>query len=178
MMRFWQTGYSGVSHAKVIAEMGIGRQSAYDTYGSRQALFAKAFAMYAEERVPVIGALQADGAGLAALRRHFHGSVAFFCSHPELPACLVTRTMLEGEADVRALGTALKRELEDGFRNCLSNAARDGTLREGVSPVAAARAAALLWHGIGVEAAGGAQKQELLAAVDAVFDAWQVPSTP
>lgn len=172
MFAFWRRGFSGVSHAQVLKAMGVGRQSSYDTFGNRRSLFERAFAGYAAAREPVFAALLAQDADLRTLRRHFLSAIGFFTTHPETPACLATRTLLEGEEDVRALGAALMREMEAGFEHCLRQAGQRGQLRDGVRPVEAARAASLLWHGVGAEASGGASRDDLVAAVDSVLRGW------
>lgn len=153
--------------------MGIGRQSSYDTFGNLEQLFERAFGCYAGVREPVFAALNAPDADLSTLRRHFVSSIGYFVSHPKTPACLATRTLLEVEPAHRKMASALMRKMEAGFAHCLRGAQRSGQLREGVCIDGAARAASLLWHGIGAEASGGASVDELTAAIDAVLDGWR-----
>ncbi|VEB97618.1 Intercellular adhesion protein R [Cedecea lapagei] len=43
---FWQRGYAGVSADDLIKEMGIARQSLYDNFGSKRALYLEALRSY------------------------------------------------------------------------------------------------------------------------------------
>lgn len=43
---FWRLGYEGTSLEALLREMGIARQSLYDTFGDKRALYLKALAYY------------------------------------------------------------------------------------------------------------------------------------
>ena len=43
---FWRQGYENTSLADLIQEMGIARQSLYDTFGDKRTLYLKAMAFY------------------------------------------------------------------------------------------------------------------------------------
>lgn len=43
---FWRLGYEGTSLEALLKEMGIARQSLYDTFGDKRALYLKALAYY------------------------------------------------------------------------------------------------------------------------------------
>src|SRR6202795_2660518 len=46
---FWRLGYENTSLDVLMAEMGIARQSLYDTFGDKRALYLKALAFYRDE---------------------------------------------------------------------------------------------------------------------------------
>jgi TetR/AcrR family transcriptional regulator, transcriptional repressor for nem operon len=46
MNLFWRLGYEGTSVEALIREMGIARQSFYDTFGDKRALYLRALAFY------------------------------------------------------------------------------------------------------------------------------------
>ena len=46
---FWRLGYENASLEALIKEMGIARQSLYDTFGDKRALFLKAMAHYRDQ---------------------------------------------------------------------------------------------------------------------------------
>ena len=48
MNAFWRQGYENTSLEDLIREMGIARQSLYDTFGDKRALYLKAMAFYRE----------------------------------------------------------------------------------------------------------------------------------
>src|SRR5256885_6870086 len=45
---FWRLGYEHASTETLMREMGIARQSLYDTFGDKRALYLKAMAFYRE----------------------------------------------------------------------------------------------------------------------------------
>jgi TetR/AcrR family transcriptional regulator, transcriptional repressor for nem operon len=49
MNLFWQLGYENTSLEALMKEMGIARQSLYDTFGDKRALYLKAIAHYRDQ---------------------------------------------------------------------------------------------------------------------------------
>jgi TetR/AcrR family transcriptional regulator, transcriptional repressor for nem operon len=49
MRVFWRLGYENTSLETLIGEMGIARQSLYDTFGDKRALYLKALAYYRDQ---------------------------------------------------------------------------------------------------------------------------------
>jgi TetR/AcrR family transcriptional regulator, transcriptional repressor for nem operon len=67
---FSQKGFGATSTDDLMHAMGVGRQSMYDTFGDKRALFLKALEVYVVESVRAINAeLQTPGSPLAAIRR-------------------------------------------------------------------------------------------------------------
>jgi len=67
---FSQKGFSATSTDDLMSAMEVGRQSMYDTFGDKRALFLKALQVYVTESVRSITAeLQSPGSPLASVRR-------------------------------------------------------------------------------------------------------------
>ena len=67
---FSQKGFTATSTDDLMHAMGVGRQSMYDTFGDKRALFLKALEVYVAESVRDINVeLQTPGSPLAAVRR-------------------------------------------------------------------------------------------------------------
>ena len=67
---FSQKGFAATSTDDLMHAMGVGRQSMYDTFGDKRALFLKALEVYVAESVRDINVeLQTPGSPLAAVRR-------------------------------------------------------------------------------------------------------------
>ena len=49
MNLFWRLGYENTSLEALMKEMGIARQSLYDTFGDKRALYLKAMAHYRDQ---------------------------------------------------------------------------------------------------------------------------------
>src|SRR5712671_2817879 len=66
---FSQQGFAATSTDDLMRAMEVGRQSMYDTFGDKRALFLKALEVYVSENVRAINVeLQAPGSPLAAIR--------------------------------------------------------------------------------------------------------------
>jgi TetR/AcrR family transcriptional repressor of nem operon len=66
---FSQKGFAATSTEDLMRAMEVGRQSMYDTFGDKRALFLKALEVYVSESVRAINVeLQAPGSPLAAIR--------------------------------------------------------------------------------------------------------------
>ena len=67
---FSQKGFAATSTDDLMNAMDVGRQSMYDTFGDKRALFLKALEVYVLESVRAINVeLQTPGSPLAAVRR-------------------------------------------------------------------------------------------------------------
>ena len=67
---FSQKGFAATSTDELMRAMEVGRQSMYDTFGDKRALFLKALEVYVAESVRAINVeLQTPGSPLAAVRR-------------------------------------------------------------------------------------------------------------
>ena len=66
---FSQKGFAATSTEELMRAMQVGRQSMYDTFGDKRALFLKALEVYVSENVRTMNAeLRAPGSPLAAIR--------------------------------------------------------------------------------------------------------------
>ena len=66
---FSQQGFAGTSTDELMRVMDVGRQSMYDTFGDKRALFLRALETYVNESVNTIrDALEAPGPALAAIQ--------------------------------------------------------------------------------------------------------------
>src|SRR6202795_1445593 len=67
---FSQQGFAATSTDELMRVMNVGRQSMYDTFGDKRALFLRALEVYVAESVRAINVeLQTPGSPLAAVRR-------------------------------------------------------------------------------------------------------------
>src|SRR5277367_3156611 len=56
---FWRRGYENASLEALLGEMGIAKQSLYDTFGDKRALYLKAMALYRKRTNSALRALLA-----------------------------------------------------------------------------------------------------------------------
>jgi TetR/AcrR family transcriptional repressor of nem operon len=104
---FWDHGYVSTSLAQLQAATGLSKSSLYETYGSKRGLFERAARNYISEVMdPLLGPLEADGAGQAELVEYFLGLgrlVHATTSGVASRGCLMVTTVMElDELDAEA----------------------------------------------------------------------------
>ena len=143
---FRARGFPHTSFADLTQELGVSRQSLYDTYGDKQTLFHAALKCYLGRAIDFMRRQLADPAPVRkVLTALFDGLIAGQCSKGS-PGCLMVNSMVEltpHDAEIRALAQAHAREVEGLFASRLSAAQRKGEISKAKDPVALAR---FLYH--------------------------------
>jgi TetR/AcrR family transcriptional repressor of nem operon len=171
---FWERGYEGTSLADLETHLGLGRQSLYNAFGDKQALFLKALERYRRNVAEgAMAQLNAPSAGLDAIRAFFTSSVESLTAPGTRRACLVANTILErGSQDSDALLRCnyARAGLERAFRRALAQAKAQGDLPASLDVEATATLLVVQNYGLGVLAKSGASAGELHAAVEVLFE--------
>ncbi len=143
---FRARGFKHTSFADLTAELGVSRQSLYDTYGDKQTLYHTALKRYLDRALDGLRRKLADPAPIReVLAGMFDGMISGSCSNGS-PGCLMVNSMVEQaphDADIRALAQLHAREIEGLFASRLSAAQRQGEIAKGKDPIALAR---FLYH--------------------------------
>jgi TetR/AcrR family transcriptional repressor of nem operon len=170
---FWARGYAGTSITDLENHLHVGRQSLYDTFGDKRALFLKALERYARWNADqLVGILKAPDSGLDAVRAYFQTTVEFLTPPGQRKACLVANSILEiGQSDADVSARCLRNQamVTDGFRHALKRAVERGELAPGFDAEAGATMLMAQVYGLALLAKGGAARQELLTAVDVLL---------
>lgn len=170
---FWERGYEGTSLADLETHLGLGRQSLYNTFGDKQALFLKALDRYRRSVSDgALSVLNAPGAGLSAIRTFFKAHVDALTAPGPRRACLVANTILEcgsQDADTLVHCNHARAELERALRRALTQAKTHGELAEQVDIEATATLLVSQSYGLTILAKAGATGEELHAAVEALL---------
>jgi TetR/AcrR family transcriptional repressor of nem operon len=153
---FRARGFKHTSFEDLTRELGVSRQSLYDTYGDKNTLFHAALARYLEKARDYVGRTLDDPAPIReVLARFFEGIIGSTCSGSSSKGCLMVNTMVElapHDAEVRALSQAHARALEGKLASRLTLAQRKGEMSKSKDPVALAH---FFYHtvlGLGVAA--------------------------
>jgi AcrR family transcriptional regulator len=163
---FAQRGFEGSSAADLVEQMGIGRQSIYDTFGSKRDLYLEALRTYLAQRLhDQIEAMRSGPTAFDGLAKLLV-SAADDAAVSKSPACLGISAVCEfGRSDPEvtkiseANALALRRVLAEQVKSAQS--AGDIASDLGVNDVAASIVATLT--GIKVAARAGAPRDTLLA---------------
>ena len=143
---FRTRGFKHTSFSDLVDELGVSRQSLYDTYGDKQTLYQTALRRYLDRALSHLRRqLDTPGPVREVFARLLDGLITANCSHGS-PGCLMVNSMVElspHDADTRALATRHAREIENMFASRLSAAQRNGEIARNKDPVALAR---FLYH--------------------------------
>lgn len=143
---FRARGFKHTSFSDLVAELGVSRQSLYDTYGDKQALYHAALKRYLASGIDMIRRKLDDPAPVRELLTVlFSGMIDGQCANGS-PGCLMVNSMVElspHDADIRALAQEHAHAIESLFASRLSAAQRKGDLAKSKDPVALAR---FLYH--------------------------------
>jgi TetR/AcrR family transcriptional repressor of nem operon len=143
MQLFWLHGYRGAGLADLLTQMGISRQSLYDTFGNKRMLFIRVIQHYrASQLGQALALLERDGSPLENVR-----AVARFfeklASDPDGRGCLVANALVElgpHDPEIAALLEETLELLQRGLLRALRQARRRGELPAGKSPSAISQA--------------------------------------
>lgn len=139
---FRARGFKHTSFADLTEELGVSRQSLYDTYGDKHALYHTALKRYlarGQERMRLC--LGEDGPVREAFAAFFLGMIDAGCENGGR-GCMMVNAMVElspHDAETRALAQTHAREIEGLFASRLAAAQRAGDLAADRDPVALAR---------------------------------------
>jgi len=139
---FRERGFKHTSFADLVAELGVSRQSLYDTYGDKQTLYQTALKRYLTRALDALRRKLEDPAPVRQVFTElFERMIASNCEGKS-PGCFMVNSMVElapHDAATRALATAHAREVESLFAARLAAAQRKGEIAKGKDPVALGR---------------------------------------
>jgi TetR/AcrR family transcriptional repressor of nem operon len=140
---FWSRGYEAASIQDLVERMGINRQSLYDTFGDKHALYLQALDRYREvEGRKLFELLKRSGSVKKALRQLFQGVVEGSFCDGERRGCFVGNAMSElaGRCKETAARTCSNLAVaEDALYRALLRGKREGEIKGGRDLRAVAR---------------------------------------
>lgn len=165
---FWSKGYEATSMGDLVDALGIGRQSIYDTFGDKHALYVAALDRYRERfgGVP-IDALHGHGALKKQVRDVLRGIVDKVVASGR--SCMLVNAAAERCPTDDAVGQrfcANTLAIEDVFAKRFTEARRDGELGFKHEPRALARYFVTQILGLQIAARGGADAKTLEQSID------------
>jgi TetR/AcrR family transcriptional repressor of nem operon len=151
MELFWRNGYEATSLAELIEEMGIGRQSLYNTFGDKHSLFIEAAKHYANSSGQhLVNTLQSPGSPVGNVRKALEQVVEFLISG-KCRGCLVTNSIVElapHDDEVRELVHAMVNRVEKAIKSTLDRAVKEGEISANADTKAMARFLNTTVHGL------------------------------
>lgn len=140
---FWSRGYQAASIQHLVKNMGINRQSLYDTFGDKHALYLQTLDRYREvEGRKMLELLGRPGSVKKALQQLFQGVVEGSLGKGQRSGCFMGNAMSElaGRCKETAARTCSNMAaIEEAFYRALLRGKREGELEGQRDPRAVAR---------------------------------------
>ncbi|MDX2360868.1 MAG: TetR/AcrR family transcriptional regulator [Crocinitomicaceae bacterium] len=101
LMLFWEKGYDSTSLTDLTNELGIGKGSFYDTFGSKQELFQQALEAYRSEAFDTLDTLLVDKHNpVKGIRNFLDTHTEMMLLDPVSKGCFITNTCTGSSNDV------------------------------------------------------------------------------
>ncbi len=159
---FWRQGYTVTAIGDLTEQMGIGRQSLYDTFGDKHSLYLEALQRYCDRRLQMAReVLQADGSPLANLLKYTAKwrQEVLEGNH----GCMLVNSSTElGNDDAAArIMERVMRRLEDLMAATLERASEAGELATSAHPKQVARLMLAAANGLAAKSHLGVDPEEV-----------------
>ena len=176
MLLFWEKGFQGASMSELTAAMGINAPSLYACFGSKEALYREALALYeAGDGAELAAAIAAAPTAREAIEIYLMRSAALF-SRPDKPAgCMVVLSVVHAAGTSEDAGRALRDargEMQGVMEARLRSDIARGALPASCDPSAIAAFYATVQQGMSIRARDGASRAELEAVARGAMAAW------
>jgi TetR/AcrR family transcriptional regulator, transcriptional repressor for nem operon len=125
-------GYSGTSVSMLTEATGLGKQSLYNTFGDKEALYLKSVECATARMVQAVQRVQAAANGRLAMQIFF-GEIAMLCASKHAPerVCVVSAGLLESvdTPEVRAVLERKWNSTHELIRSSIERGQKDGSIR-------------------------------------------------
>ena len=161
---FWRNGYEATSLNDLLQEIGIGRQSLYNTFGDKHSLFVEAVEHYISQNGQLLlNQLQAPGSPVGNIRQLLEGTVEFIVGG-NCRGCLVTNSIVElapHDEEVQKIVQSMVKRVEKTLQATLDRAVEAGEISPQTDTRAMARFFNSTVHGLVVLGKSSASKSAL-----------------
>jgi AcrR family transcriptional regulator len=173
---FWAKGYDGASLSDLTAAMAINAPSLYAAFGSKEALFREAVALYgATEGVEIWTAVPEAPTASEAIERFLRASALSFTRADQPNGCLIVLGALLANGGNTNVCRDLRQQRAGNvaaLRDRLERAIAEGELAKDFDCEAAATFYATVQQGMSIQARDGASRATLLAIAACAMVAW------
>ena len=179
---FWRHGFEGTSTTQLTAAMGIAPPSLYAAFGSKEALFREALALYGQRYGAFLsGPMSDSGTAREAVEQMLQGAARQFADGQHPLGCMVAAgalQMTEAQSPLVQEVAGLRQAAQRAIRTRLDRARQDGELPADTDTAALASFYAMTIQGMAVQARDGARSAMLKRLADLAMRAWPHAAPP
>lgn len=172
---FWSRGYEGVSMADLVSTLGLASARIYAAFGSKEALFREAVALYdTEEGGFATRALAEEPTARQAIERILREAIKTYTAKDRPQGCMVVSAATNCASDnegVREWLADYRRQRTASLVERLERAVAEGELKPGTDARMLGDYYATVLHGLSVQARDGVARKRLLAMIPTVMQA-------
>ena len=125
-------GYQGTSLAMLLDATGLGKQSLYDTFGDKQALYLKSVECAVARHASLLSTMHAAPSGRAAVAAFFDSLIGHCADDdPAKQSCIITAGLLEAVDDERIAHRLRDKwiAMHEVLRAAVERGQKDGSIR-------------------------------------------------
>jgi TetR/AcrR family transcriptional regulator, transcriptional repressor for nem operon len=167
---FWKRGYEATSIGDLVDALGIGRQSLYDTFGDKHALYLASLDRYRQRHgSAVAAALGADVPLRRSMRMLFEGAIDQLLGDPHGKSCMLVAAVAERCPDDPAVAERFCSNLhgmEQALQRRLVRAQQEGEIARHLEPLALARYFVNTLNGLQITGKAVRDRRALLEIAD------------
>jgi len=177
MVVFWMQGYEASSIPDLVDAMQIGRQSLYDTFGTKHDLYLAALKLYCEVYAAgLLKSVEAPGASLGDVQKYLQANVASYFAEPGARSCFMVNGTLElaqRNDEVARYVAHFQQRIERALTNAVKNAIASGEIRSDEPVRTIVRRLMTVTLGLPVYIKGGASQRAANEAISTTIESLQ-----
>jgi AcrR family transcriptional regulator len=175
---FWRQGYETSSIAELCHAMGINPPSLYAAFGNKESLFRQTLDRYVAKVSVDIQAALAQPTARKAVEALMMKKVECLTDPTRPSACMLVSGALGCAEATDCVREELTKFAEHTLRERFEKAHADGDLPKDSDPAALARYVAVVGHGLVIQAAAGATREQLLQVVEMTMKSFPEERVP
>lgn len=172
---FWRKGYEGASLPDLTKAMGISRPSLYAAFGNKESLFKRAIERYAEGPACHVRQALEESTSRRVVEKLLEGSIDLTTDAKNPRGCFMVQSALACGDTAESVRKELVKQRaagETALRDRFKRAIKEGDLPKTSNAADLARYVSTVSHGLAVQAAGGAERHELMKVAEIALRAW------
>ena len=166
---FWSKGYEATSTDELLAVMGIGKSSFYNTFKGKRELFERVIEHFVHQSVAaLVKDIEASKDPIQPIKNFFR-NLATSPQSTHQKGCFMGNTIVElSNIDKPLENMAIRRlkKMEQLFHDQIKKGQETGQLRAGQAPAVIARYLITMWNGLNVTRRMYPHPEHLLPLID------------